>query len=119
MPRKRGSHTFKTIDQIRSRCRIVDTHWLWQGAKTYQGYGMCKHGSKNHLVHRITFELARGVTILNDRNKWVLHGPECPTNCCNPDHMVLGSAYENRLHSYSDLDHKDSWKTKGRFSDLD
>jgi HNH endonuclease len=39
-------------------------------------------------AHRVAWELANGEKI--PEGMFVLHGPGCPRNCCNPTHLRVG-----------------------------
>lgn len=65
--------------------------WSWGGATDPKGYGIISHGYKNHLAHRVSFELHHGPI----PDGWhVCHRCDNP-RCTNPDHLYLGSHYEN------------------------
>lgn len=65
--------------------------WLWTAAVHRNGYGKFGIGRKLHLAHRVSWEIYRGEKPLG-RN--VLHSCDMPC-CVNPDHLFLGSQYDN------------------------
>ena len=71
--------------------------WLWMGAKSggnasgkYR-YGYIRLGNKSKRVHRVLYEITRKEKI---GVRHVLHKCDTPS-CVNPDHLFLGSAYDN------------------------
>jgi hypothetical protein len=68
----------------------LDKCWLWTGSLN-DGYGRFRFGASVQLVHRLSWEFHNG-KIPYGLN--VLH--RCDVrNCCNPDHLWLGSQSEN------------------------
>jgi hypothetical protein len=65
--------------------------WLWQGALNY-GYGVFKIGRANFRSNRIAYILAHGQI---PDGLIVRHKCDVPA-CCNPDHLELGTFYENQ-----------------------
>ena len=72
--------------------------WIWKGARHNQGYGMVSvlrgkdYKRTMTVVHRVTARLKY--------DKPLGHGDDiihtCGNNlCCNPDHLVLRSDYED------------------------
>ena len=59
--------------------------WYWIGAKTYGGYGLFRYNGKSELVHRLSYEDAKGEIpdglVINHicRNR----------HCVNPDHLEV------------------------------
>ena len=70
--------------------------WLWQGSKHRQGYGTIGYRGKPHLTHRISWLVFNGE--IPDKIK-VCHKCDI-TNCCNPDHLFLGSQKENMKDAF-------------------
>ena len=69
--------------------------WLWQGAKSGDGYGRIRFGDKNVSVHRLSAMIYLGYNI-TDEIYQVLHNQECPNrNCWNPDHLHIGTNEDN------------------------
>jgi hypothetical protein len=71
---------------------FVDTLcWEWMAHKTDRGYGMFWLNDRNHLAHRISYELTKGI---------IPDGLEidhlCRNHSCvNPDHLEAVSPSEN------------------------
>lgn len=66
--------------------------WNWRGCKTPQGYGKIGIRRRSVYVHRLSFELAHGVSIARDT--LVCHRCDNPS-CCNPAHLFLGTVADN------------------------
>ena len=68
--------------------------WIWTRAKTRNGYGNFGIGSRNFASHRIAFTICKGEIPFG-----VLVCHDCPfgdnPECCNPDHLFLGTHKEN------------------------
>ena len=69
--------------------------WLWDGAQTARGYGFmwCEREGVKRTVpaHRISYAIRHGKT---PGDKMVCHRCDAPL-CVNPDHLFLGSAFDN------------------------
>lgn len=78
--------------------------WLWTGSLNKSGYGETTWKGKLELAHRTSWALNKG-QIPNGLQ--VLH--RCDNRICtNPDHLFLGTNYDNVLDKISK---KRSWKT--------
>jgi hypothetical protein len=79
------------LSEIKSNIIITpEGHWLWQGATTLQGYGTVGGGYEKEVVSRVALGLKRGDPRL------ALHKNICHTpNCCNPEHLYIGSDNDN------------------------
>lgn len=87
-----NSSAFLFRSFIEAHKDIKDECWLWNGAKTYRGYGQTKVLGKNFLTHRLSFSIFVGPII---DNKCVCHTCDVP-NCCNPLHLFLGTNKDNQ-----------------------
>lgn len=73
--------------------------WPWMGAKHPEGYGQVgwrlNDGSHRALqTHRVAMFLTTGVWSSGRENNYVRHRCNNPP-CCNPDHLLFGTAVEN------------------------
>ncbi len=81
----------KTIEE-RFFSNIIKTSngcWERPGFKDKDGYGFIReNGSpgKNIRTHRFSYKLHKGVLVLHSCDN---------AGCCNPEHLFLGSQYEN------------------------
>ena len=67
--------------------------WIWQGAKSSEGYGIIHVREKREYVHRLTYQLF--IEPINN-NRELDH--LCRNRaCCNPAHLELVSSLENSL----------------------
>lgn len=81
--------------------------WLWIGSSANGGYGQIKNSGKKVLAHRVAWMIRHG-SIPDSVD--VLH--RCDVPCCvNPDHLFLGTDFENQRDSYS--------KGRGHFQRVD
>jgi len=66
---------------------------MWQRTKDKDGYGYVKlKGGKTSKVHRAAYKLFKGEI---DDSLMVCHSCDTPS-CCNPEHLFLGSAADNK-----------------------
>ncbi len=65
--------------------------WNWNGAKKRTGYGNVRIDKKYKLAHRVAFELS---TCSIPNGMIVCHVCDNPS-CCNPSHLMLGTAKSN------------------------
>ena len=86
----------------------VDPHtgcWLWQRCRNNSGYGVATHGGKPWLAHRLACVLYRVKNHRYIHANVVLHQCDTP-QCCNPQHLRIGTQRENNLDA----------KRKGRWN---
>lgn len=81
-----------TLEKILERCAINQKGcYIWQGAVNTDGYARIGvKGNCNVKVHRLVMEL----TGRNPDGKVVRHKCDTPL-CLNPDHLELGTPYDN------------------------
>lgn len=65
--------------------------WNWQGYTTHDGYGRISVKQKNHLVHRLMYEIEIGPIA----NKLVIDHLCENKSCCNPSHLEAVTQKEN------------------------
>lgn len=83
-----------------------DECWEWQRAKNTTGYGLhalrspewlwerTGRSQTQLLAHRVAYYLSKGDPGIDDESNYICH--HCDNRlCCNPDHMFLGSMYDN------------------------
>ncbi len=80
---------------------LPDGCWKWVASMMARGYGQFSFDGKWTLAHRVSWILYRG-SIPDDM--LVLH--KCNnTSCVNPDHLYIGTQYENVMDSIRAGDH--------------
>lgn len=81
------------VQRVKARCLIDDKGcWLWQGHKTPTGYGLTSYRTRTGGIHRYMYQIANGVPLQHE--EYVLH--RCDVrNCCNPDHLFIGTQKDN------------------------
>lgn len=92
----------KLPDNIKSRLKIVDDHWIWTGAtvnnKRKDKKGRVRYYGENRYVHRVVFHILKGFNLYGHLQ--ANHKRECPYSlCCNPDHLYAGTQKDNVLDS--------------------
>lgn len=81
------------LERIKRRVTIDENgFWLWNGTKTPTGYGTIDYKSSSMNVHRAAYQAHFRVKL--ETEQYVLH--RCDVrNCCNPDHLWIGTAKDN------------------------
>lgn len=84
--------------RIRSRL-VIDPQgcWIWQGAKTSEGYGHIRVNGRFPYTHRTAYELLRGPIA----DGLVIDHACCRPPCANPDHMEPVTRAENTARGYA------------------
>lgn len=97
------------IARVKARC-IVDSNgcWLWQGFRGEKGYGSTAWRRRSISVHRGMYIEVHGVTLTTEQV--VCHSCDV-RNCCNPDHLWLGTAADNVMDSAIKKRHGNAKKT--------
>jgi hypothetical protein len=75
----------------------------WQGCKR-NGYGRIRVGSHTKTVHRLVAEMMVGKL---NRDEFVCHTCDNPS-CCNPDHLFIGSQFDNMKDMVAKDRHKNA-----------
>jgi hypothetical protein len=86
-------------EHFMTKVSIINGHWMWNtGLNSKNGYGVLYIGAQSGkrrfvLAHRRAYELFIGPI---PKGEWVLHTEECNIRqCCNPQHLKLGSPKQN------------------------
>lgn len=82
--------------QLVKRSSRPDDCWIWQGDRSPSGHGMFQYSGGSEAprwAHRIAFSLSAMIQV--PKGLCVRHtcGLAC---CCNPAHLIIGTAAENR-----------------------
>jgi hypothetical protein len=85
----------KNILELRHMPVTESGCWLWDGSATKQGYGDFRYKNKHYLAHQASYMAYNGNI---DNELHVMH--ICDVRlCCNPNHLTLGTNYDNILDS--------------------
>ncbi len=80
--------------QIIAGCIGIGDCWVWNGARTPNGYGNIRVGYTVRVVSRLALCLATGVSLSVQAD--ACHKPVCPSRaCCNPAHLDWGTHQDN------------------------
>lgn len=79
--------------QLRRHIEVVESHWLWTGRCTSDGYGQVRWQGKTRPAHAVIYALATGQSVVPGLVH--RHGQDCPRNCCNPAHINIGTQADN------------------------
>jgi hypothetical protein len=72
--------------------KIPNGCWIWTGAHTSRGYGICTINKKLHSAHRLSYEWANNTKI--PKGYVLLHSCDV-RSCCRPSHLSIGTTQEN------------------------
>lgn len=87
------------------KVKKTESCWLWIGAIN-NNYGCFNKGNRNMIkAHRFSWELAYGEI---PKDKFVLHKCDTP-RCVNPEHLFLGTHYDNYHDAVSKKRRLDKW----------
>lgn len=81
-----------------------DACWPWTDGCNEKGYGLLAVNRRPRRAHRLTYEIAKGVTV--DRLTVVRHRCDNPP-CCNPAHLVEGTPKANSTDMV--IRHRSAW----------
>lgn len=94
----KAKRTLPVGDRLKAHGYVVNERgcWIWQGDKTYRGYGRMSVKNRSRSVHRLAYEA------------WVAPIPEgmlirhkCDTPLCiNPEHLTPGTHKDNMRDKY-------------------
>jgi hypothetical protein len=90
------SHKRTILRELLRRTTITsDGHYLWNGAKTGDGYGEQWIEGKTYRVHRLSAYIYLGLN-LEDITQQALHKNTCPyKNCWSKDCLYVGTHRDN------------------------
>lgn len=78
-------------DQSNPHYAGLDCCWIWEGAKSRDGYGQLSFSFKPRGSHQFSYIIHHGEI---PSGKSVLHICDNPS-CVNPDHLWSGSSFDN------------------------
>jgi hypothetical protein len=84
---------------IRTKVSLVGGCWVWVGARSGNGYGAFKHGSRTILAHRLVYEVVVG-PIPRGLSLDHLCGNKA---CVNPAHLEPVTHRENMRRATSEV----------------
>lgn len=89
----------KVFKRLLSFRKIIDGHWIFNGALNIKGYGNFSLNGSNVNAHRLSAFLY-GIIDSLDSSLQVLHNNDCKyKSCFNPECLRAGTALENTQDS--------------------
>lgn len=92
-----ADYTPRWIARVKNGC-IIDERgcWLWQGTLGLTGYGQTNYRGQTTTIHRVMYKLVNKIEL--SKKQYVCH--HCDVrNCCNPEHMFVGTQFDNMADS--------------------
>lgn len=96
------------LERLKSLC-IMDANgcWLYQGFLRHNGYGCISYRCKNWVTHRLAYHLTKGEI---PKGMDVCHTCDV-RNCCNPEHLWVGTRQDNMIDMSKKKRHPQQAKT--------
>lgn len=89
-------HGFETREKIWiEKVKKTERYWLWTGnllQKEKRPYGRIMIDGVRYSAHRLSYEMYKGD--IPSKDMFICHTCDNP-RCVNPDHLFLGSIYDN------------------------
>ena len=88
---------FPSLEEIKSKCILLEGHWLWTGSKITSGYGFISRKNTGRLsLHRYTKIIHDKLPLSTLKNEklFFMHKCDLPS-CVNPEHIEIGNAKLN------------------------
>jgi HNH endonuclease len=106
--------------EIRSLIKVRRGCWIWTGAQYYNvypslsgGYGRFRYDGGSWATHRLVYTLLRGKIPDNAILRHLCHR----ANCCNPDHLVPGTHFSNRMDEQLKVEVRKLFRRSGLSND--
>lgn len=79
-------------DRFQAKVMKTESCWEWLATHNGRGYGLFRVDGTYQLAHRVSYTLYKGAI---PQGLLVRHTCDNP-NCVNPDHLEVGTNYDNR-----------------------